>query len=143
MTPLALAAKAELESLHAYLVPLFTGETRDLTRCESAFADSLSMITPDGIDCNRSKILTNLANATAAPGFRISIEDVEVIWESDTAVLLSYVEEQYRDGETTRRLSSALFTADRHAPSGVVWRHLHETWQEPSRENRELGGNHK
>ena len=130
MSPLAQSAKAEVESLHAYLVPLFTGETRDLARCESAFAADLAMITPDGSYCNRSQILSNLANATAAPGFRISIEDVAVIWESESAVLLRYVEEQYRDGETTRRLSSALFTADRYAPLGVAWRHLHETWQE-------------
>jgi hypothetical protein len=130
MSPLAEAAKAEIVALHAYLMDLFTGRTRDLVRCEAAFAGDLSMITPDGVWFDRAHILANFANATAAPGFRILIHDVRLIWESESAVLLRYVEEQYRDGQTTRRLSSALFTRNEAAPLGVVWRHLHETWQE-------------
>jgi hypothetical protein len=139
MSPLAEKAKAEIESLHAHLVGLFTRRHRDLARCETAFAPGLSMITPDGSCFDRARILANLANASAAPDFQITIRDVQSIWESETAVLLRYIEEQYRDGETTRRLSSALFTADGTAPMGVVWRHLHETWQE----TKEVGGNLK
>jgi hypothetical protein len=137
MSPLAKAAKAEVERLHAYLVDLFTRQQKDLAPCASAFASDLSMIAPDGSSYDRTRILANLANATAAPGFRIRIYDVQSIWEDEAAVLLQYTEEQYRDGETSRRRSSALFTIDRNAPSGVVWRYLHETWQE----TKEMGGN--
>jgi hypothetical protein len=136
MSPLAEAGKAEIVALHAYLMDLFTGKTRDLTRCEAAFAADMSMISPDGVWFDRKQILANLRNATAVPGFRIRIHDVQLLWESESAVLLRYVEEQYRDGETTRRLSSALFTADETAPLGVVWQHLHETWQA----NKDVGG---
>lgn len=137
MSILAEAAEAEIKRLHAYLVPLFTGRQHDVGPCADAFADRLSMITPDGAVFDRPGILANLANATAAEGFSIAIRDVQLIWESDKAVLLRYVEEQYRDGETTRRLSSALFIVDEKAPLGVAWRHLHETWQE----TKTVGGN--
>ena len=139
MSPLAEAAKAEIEALHAYIVELFTGPARDLDRCKSAFARDFAMISPDGDYFDRSRILANLAKASAAPGFRIHIRDVASIWESETAVLLRYVEEQYRNGRTTRRLSSALLTRDENAPMGVIWRHLHETWQE----TKKVGGNLK
>ena len=139
MSPLAEAAQAEIVAVHAYLTDLFTGLTRDLTRCAAAFSADLTMIAPDGRYFDRRNILANLANASAAPGFQIRIHDVRLIWENETAVLLLYVEEQYRDGRTTRRQSSALFVADKGAPLGVAWRHLHETWQE----TKKVGGNLK
>ena len=137
MSPLAKAAKSEIEALHAYFVELFTGRTRRLERCAKAFAADFSMITPAGMGLDRARILAVLADASAPPDFAIRIRDVRLIWENETAVLLRYVEEQYRDGRTPRRLSSALLSREENAPLGVVWRHLHETWQE----TKEVGGN--
>lgn len=131
MSSLAQAAEAEIKSLHAYFVGLFMGDHRDLARCAAALADDMQMVSPDGTRHDRSQILAGIGAATAAPGFTIRIHGIRPIWEQGTAVLLQYVEEQYRDGETTRRLSSALFTADAAAPCGVVWRYLHETWLPP------------
>jgi len=95
------------------------------------------MIAPDGASRDRTAVMGFLAGATAPADFRIDILDLRTIWESESAVLLQYVEQQYRDGRTTRRRSSALFTADENAPLGVVWEYLHETWMaaEPSSDN--------
>jgi hypothetical protein len=141
---LAEQARREVEELHAFFVALFTGKRRDLARCSEAFAAEFSMVTPDGARHDRAQILAGLAAASVAPGFEIRIRDVRPIWEGEGAVLLRYVEEQYRDGRTTRRLSSALFTAEPGAPCGVVWRYLQETWLGPPDEHQETkhtGGN--
>jgi hypothetical protein len=128
MTPLAAAAAREVEALHRLFVDLFTGGTRDTSRCAAAFAADFTMVTPAGRSLDRAAVVAQLQSARAAPGFRIDILDLHSIWESADSVLLRYVEQQYRDGETTRRLAAALFTAEPTAPCGVVWRYLQETW---------------
>jgi hypothetical protein len=128
MTPLAAAAGREILQLHAGFVELFTGRSRDFSRCSKVFAPDMRMVTPEGVRAGRQAIMAALAAARAAPDFRIAISDISCIWESDNSVLLQYVEQQYRDGGTTRRLSTALFGAKAEAPCGVVWRYLHETW---------------
>jgi hypothetical protein len=128
MTALGDAAEREVKALHAHFVSLFIGRNHDIERCAAAFAPNFSMTAPDGSSRDRAAVLAFLADAEAPPGFRIDILDPRVIWEAETAVLLQYVEQQYRDGRTTRRRSSALFTAEQQAPLGVVWQYLHETW---------------
>jgi hypothetical protein len=132
VTALADAAEREVRALHAHFVALFTGTSRDIGRCAAALAPGFSMTAPDGSWRNRAAVLTMLARATAPPGFRIDILDARVIWEAESAVLLHYVEQQYRDGTPSRRRSSALFTAEDQAPLGVVWQYLHETWMAPA-----------
>ena len=128
MNALSQAAAREILALHAAFVDLFTYRSRDFRRCEAAFAPDFQMVTPDGKIIGRAAIIEGLAAARAAPDFRIDISDIRMIWEGPTSSLLLYVEEQYRDGGTTRRRSAALFAADPKAPFGVVWRYLHETW---------------
>ncbi|MGH6873508.1 MAG: hypothetical protein ACREDW_00725 [Aestuariivirgaceae bacterium] len=130
MTPIAASAMTEVRSLHAAFEALFTGRGRDLGRCARALAADFSMVAPDGSRLDREAVLTSLAAAAASADFRISIRDLAPIWEAEDSVLLQYVEEQYRDGRTTRRLSTALFTAEAEAPCGVVWRYLQETWMQ-------------
>jgi len=128
MTPLAASAMTEVRSLHAAFEDLFTGRRRDLDRCARAFASDFSMVAPDGSRRGREAVLAALGIAAASPDFHISIKDLTPIWEAADSVLLQYVEEQYRDGETTRRLAVALFETASHAPNGVAWRFLQETW---------------
>ena len=128
MTPLAAAAAREVEMLHAAIVELFTGRSRDFSRCAAAFAPDFEMATPEGERVGRAAILARFERARAQADFCISIADIRTIWETSNSVLLQYVEQQYRDGETTRRLSAALFEAKPQAPCGVVWRYLQETW---------------
>ena len=128
MTPLLASAMTEVRSLHEAFEDLFTGRSRDFDRCARALAMDFSMVAPDGSRLNREAVLDALGAAALCPDLRIKVVDLTPIWEAENSVLLQYVEEQYRDGRTTRRLSTALFTAEAGAPCGVVWRYLQETW---------------
>ena len=128
MTPLAQAAAREVVELHAFFVEAFTGRDRDFSRAERALAPDMLMVTPEGRCVTRSQIMAGLANAKARADFRITIRDIRPVSETEQGILLQYVEEQYRDGETSRRRSVALFEAASHAPCGVAWRFLQETW---------------
>lgn len=130
MTSLAAAAAREVVELHAYIVECFTGRSRDFSRCEAAFSPKLEMVTPEGRLVTRAEILERFERATARADFRIIISDITPVREDAGSVLLRYIEEQYRDGETTRRLSIALFETRSDAPFGVAWRYLQETWIE-------------
>ena len=130
MTPLAAAAAREVQEIHALFVELFTGRSRDFSRCEAAFSPKLEMVTPEGRRVGRGQIMAALKRATARADFRITIHDIEPVREDARSVLLRYIEEQYRDGETTRRMSIALFETASDAPLGVAWRYLQETWIE-------------
>jgi hypothetical protein len=129
MTSLAAAASREVVELHALFEELFTGRSRDFSRCERAFSPRLEMVTPDGRLVTRPEIMERLKRARARE-LRIGIRDIAVVREDAESVLLRYIEEQYRDGETTRRLSIALFETAKDAPLGVTWRYLQETWIE-------------
>ena len=130
MTPLASAAAREIVELHALFVELFTGRSRDFSRCEAALSPHLEMVTPEGRLVNRAQIMAALINATARADFQIAIQAIAPVRDDAGSVLLRYIEEQYRDGETTRRLSIALFETASDAPNGVAWRYLQETWIE-------------
>jgi hypothetical protein len=128
MTRLAIAATHEVEALHAAFVELFTGRSSDLGRCMAAFAADFEMVTPEGACLGREAVLAGLRTARAGADFRIAVSAIRPIWDRGDWVLLQYVEQQYREGRTTRRRSTALFEARAEAPCGVVWRYLHETW---------------
>ena len=68
------------------------------------------------------------ARGRAPEDFRIAIRGARPVWQAEAAVLLEFVEEQYRGGASTSRRSTALFTDQPGAPNHVVWRHLQETW---------------
>jgi hypothetical protein len=99
-------------------------------RAEQALDAGFRQIGPDGAIRERAAILGWLAGARGARGadFRIEVADFAMVWQSEGAVLLDYVETQYGQQKTTRRRSSALFCAAPAAPCGVVWLHLQETW---------------
>jgi len=128
LTPLAAAAAREIEELHAVFVELFCGRSRDFNRCATAFSPHFEMVTPDGKNHDRAGVLLAIERAKAPSDFSIEISHTRSLWEDQKSVLIQYVEQQYRDGKTSRRLSTALFEAEAKAPCGVVWRHLQETW---------------
>ena len=128
MSTLAEQAAAEVHALHEIFVALFTGRSTDYARCEAALAPDFRMISPEGLHLERDQVLKNIATAVAPPDFCICVKDLQTIAQFPDSVLLRYTEEQYRNSKTTRRLSTALFTADIRAPQGVMWRYLHETW---------------
>lgn len=140
--PLEQLALEEVIGLHEFFVAWFRadgGAVPDFRLCEGAFAPDFRMIAPDGRAHTRDEVLSRLRNARGAmrEDFRIRILDAHTVWTDGTAVLLEYVEEQYRDGRTTRRWSTGLFSRSLEAPRGIEWRHLQETWMDAAQdENR-------
>ena len=128
MTRLVIAATREIEALHATFVELFTGRSSDLGRCAAALAADFETVSAEGACLGREAVLAGLRTARADDDFRITISAIRPIWGRGDWVLLQYVEQQYREGRTTWRRSTALFEALAEAPCGVVWRYLHETW---------------
>ena len=130
MTSLGAAAAREIKELHAVFVELYCSRSRDLSRCSAAFSAHFEMVTPDGKNHDRAGVLLALERAKAPADFSIEISHIRTLWEDQNSVLIQYVEQQYRDGKTSRRLSTALFEAEAKAPCGVLWRHLQETWMQ-------------
>ena len=107
-----------------------TAATGDFARCENAIAPDFRMVTPEGKIHLRAEVIARIRamRATVGSDFRIQILQPGVVWQRGDAVLLEYIEQQYRDGQETNRRSTALFIDEPAAPCGVLWRHLHETW---------------
>lgn len=133
---LAQRAIDEVRELHAFFVAWFRvgdGPPPDFARCDAALAPDFRMVTPDGRVHERAAVIDRLraARGTAAADFAIDILQPAVAWMRADAVLLEFIERQYRAGRTTSRRSTGLFTDRPGAPNGIVWRHLQETWVAP------------
>jgi hypothetical protein len=133
MDDIAIRAIEEAHELHAFFAAWFRGghaPVPDFARVETALAEDFRMVTPDGALQERASVLERVrgARGTAPEDFRIAIREARPAWQAVGAVLLEFIEEQYRGAGSTRRRSTALFTDRPGAPNHVVWRHLQETW---------------
>ena len=132
--PLAAAAIREIEASHDFFVRWFLGtaDAAEFALWPATLHPEFRLTTPGGAMLAMAEIVRWIegARGSMTTRFEIGIDDVEVIHATDEAVLLIYVERQYRDERITRRRSMALFLGDRNAPRGVVWRHLQETWMQ-------------
>jgi hypothetical protein len=133
--PLARAAVAEVEDLHAFFAAWLGGtppEPDAFARVETALAPSFSLIGPDGRRASRDAVLAGLRAERGArgPGFTIRVEAPEPLVLEAPLVILAYRERQRRDGAETLRQSLAVFRADDDTPHGVQWLALQETWVE-------------
>jgi hypothetical protein len=137
MTPLSLADLAIRESveLHDFFSRWLRAkeEALDIARLEGALDPDFRLVAPDGGVRERKAVIDWIAGVRGSRGadFWIDVAEFVTVWQSPEAVLLEYVETQYIDGKTTKRLSTALFCRAPGAPTGVVWRHLQETWLQP------------
>lgn len=129
---LADQAWQEVVDLHAFFETwLRESETAmDFSEVERAIGRDFRLVSPDGKIDERDAVVSWIkgARGSRGPTFLIVASDPRPIWAGTGAVLLEYTEQQYRDGQTTRRRSTALFLANPAAPRGVEWRHLQETW---------------
>jgi hypothetical protein len=133
MDDLAVRAIEEAHELHAFFAAWFRaghGPVPDFERLEAALADDFRMVTPDGRLQDRATVIERVrAGRAGAPGdFRIAVREAHAVWRAPGAVLLEFVEQQYRGEKSTSRRSTALFTDQPGAPNHVIWRHLQETW---------------
>ena len=131
---LADRAWQEVVQLHDFFFAWMRGEAPagDFSRAKTAIGKNFRMISPDGTIEESAAVIAWIkgAHGSRPSPFDITTLDLRTIWEGNGAVLLEYTEQQYRDGKTTRRRSTALFLANPAAPCGVEWRHLQETWMD-------------
>lgn len=133
MEPLVAAATREVVELHDFFAAWLrpdAGAPQDVGRLEQALDPEFRLIGPDGNSRTREAVVAWIAGARGSRGaaFRLEVSEFRPVWQSDAAILLEYVETQYGHGQSTRRLSTALFCRAPSAPCGVAWRHLQETW---------------
>jgi hypothetical protein len=128
-------ARHEIEALHAFFVAWFTDRqpAPDFGSCEEAFSPSFEMVAPDGRRHQRSAVVQRLrmARGSVREPFEIAIVEPAKVWSSGDAIVMRYVEQQLREGKTTRRRSVALLTRAPAAPRGMLWQSLAETWMMP------------
>jgi hypothetical protein len=133
MDDIAIRAIEEAHELHAFFAAWFregNGPVPDFSRLESALAADFRMVAPDGAVQEREAVIERVraARGRLPADFRIAVRGAREVWRGEGAVLLEFIEEQYRGGGSTSRRSTALFTDRPGAPNHVVWRHLQETW---------------
>ncbi len=132
-SPLEIRAWDEVVTRHAFFVDWFTGTGPETAMEKTAlcFSADFQMISPEGAQIGCDAVLSMLQNARASRvsgHFAIDVERRSTVALGHDLALVVYDELQRTDEGQTKRRSTALFTPDPHAPSGVVWRHLHETW---------------
>tara|TARA_R110002049_G_scaffold10127_3_gene50432 strand:- start:142344 stop:142739 length:396 start_codon:yes stop_codon:yes gene_type:complete len=124
-------AQAEVVARHDFFVAWFTGRSDDtaMDATARAFAPDMQMIPPDGKLATAPQVIAMLRSARNSRGddFAIRIEFISARKIGDWALVV-YDEHQSTDSTTSQRRSTALFSADATAPTGVVWQHLQETW---------------
>jgi hypothetical protein len=123
----------EVVARHAFFVDWFTGKAPDAAMHETArcFASDFHMIAPDGHMLERDAVLSMLQGARGSRTdgrFAIEVALRQTSRPATDLALIVYDEMQSTEDGFTKRRSTAVFASDRQAPSGVVWRHLHETW---------------
>ncbi len=129
---------SEVEGLHDFFMDWYAGRC---PRDQAVFAngagsrmiDGFTIVMPGGGFLSRDEILPLIENGYGINDrFKIKIRNVQVLHETADIVLASYEEWQREAVNSTPpengRLSSALFLRDPSRDSGLIWRHVHETW---------------
>ena len=130
----------EVVGLHEFFVDWFAGHVSDsavvFARFTAAVHANFTMVLPSGQLVDKAAVAHGLRSAygsQAGRDFRIEIHDVTERHAADGVVVLTYQEWQFEGPRVgNARTSTAVFVAAPHAPNGVVWRHLHETFLGPA-----------
>ena len=135
---LAIAARQEIEDLHAFFVGWFSGQlANDDDTFQRGFARRFDpgflLIPPAGTLLPLAKLSQSIrAGYGTNPDFRIQIRNVTLRREIGKTAVLTYEEWQRSAKASTPadngRVATVLMTPDRVAPGGFSWLHLHECW---------------
>lgn len=120
----------EVVELHAFFQAWFRGEAADFSRVEAVLDEGFNMISTRGVLRTRDQLLASLRASHAQnrqDDFTIEIRAYQCHLVEWGLALVTYEEWQSLGEVRIGRLSSALFKADREAPCGARWLHLHET----------------
>ena len=130
------ACEREITGLHDFFQAWLEGSApatdAAFARFLQATARGFTLISPDGSVAGREGTAEWIRAAHGTrPGFRLWTDEHRLCAGGDDWALVTYREWQTHGGVTTLRLSTALLTADAHAPTGLLWVHVHETWVNP------------
>jgi len=129
--------RAEVERLHAIIEALLSRHAADdvppddtLAAFVRSHSPAFTLTDPGGRTLRWNEVRAMIEAARgAAPGLRITIEDVRVVVTASEHVVATYREVHERpEGDTLTRAATAVFERDADAVHGLRWRHLHETW---------------
>lgn len=99
----------------------------------TALADPCRVVSPLGTITFRDDLLVEFegihgALADHAESFDIRVENAAMLDVRSDRALVTYEEWHDLEGESSARLTTALFVVAPTAPLGVAWSHIHETW---------------
>lgn len=131
-----IACEQEIIRLHDFFQEWLEGSVAateaEFARFLLATSASFTLISPDGQAAGRETTSAWIYAAHATrPGFRLWTDEHCLRASGEDWALATYREWQTHAGVTTVRLSSALLVADSHAPLGLSWLHVQETWINP------------
>ena len=126
----------EIVDLHKFFEDWFNGKiaTDDdaAGRLDAALGPKFEMVDPDGRIVPREEIVQIVRDARGRDatdgGVRIRIENVRCRPLVDAVWICLYEEWQMRNGTDRGLRSTAILRRAEHAPHGIEWVHLHETW---------------
>ena len=127
----------EVRGFHAFLRDWLAGAVprtaETFARFSGVMDGGVEVVGPRGTVTGRDALVGEFEMlhgelAADANEFEIWIEKFRCRWAVGDHAVVTYEEWHRRRGETSARLSSALFRRDDATPCGVVWLHVHETW---------------
>lgn len=131
--PISALVQTEIELLHQFFADWFNG---DLPKTEEAYApfvaalaDDFVIVAPGGKARERVALLQGLWDAhDSQTDIRIWIEAVQLRRVRGDIVWATYEEWQTIGGNTTGRISTAIFSRQPEGEPALKWEHVHETW---------------
>lgn len=126
----------EIVELHQFFEDWFVGRlpktSEAFARFSNHMAEDFRIIPPSGAIIPLEELSKNLWDAHGNTGveFQIWVENIQVYTQA-SFVYATYEEWQWRDNETTIRLSTAIFQEHEGAVNRLQWLHVHETWTKP------------
>ena len=123
----------EIVALHRFFEDWFNArlpQTEDAFKSmDQVMGEEFIIVMPDGRSVGRNPLLELLYKAHGKRvGIKIWIEDVRPIIQEGGLTVAEYQEWQTEDGETTSRVSTAVFRDAPETPNGQSWLRVHETW---------------
>lgn len=127
----------EIEELHRHFEDYFLGKVDSLARADAVLGEEFTIVGPQGTTSSRSDTMQALEAAhNHATSLRITVTEPRLLFSQGDIVVASYVENQETPTNTSKRLSTVVFSTapatpgaiGDSAPNNLVWRRVHETW---------------
>jgi len=129
--------RKEITELHRFFEDWATAQIpkskEQVERLSGVLAPEFIIITPDAKQIDRKSLLGMIEKGYGRyrdnpEDYKIWIDDVQARKFGENSYLSTYKEGQKIKSEVKVRLSTVIFTSDASAPNGLLWQHVHETW---------------